>query len=69
LLAYIYNLIVAHVYSEIEKPVYQQPPPPPPPQPEPPKRSLVFPVYYGKSLVAEIRYKPFQDLILTENEC
>ncbi|XP_060559794.1 uncharacterized protein LOC132719870 isoform X5 [Ruditapes philippinarum] len=39
---------------EIEKPVYQQPPPPPPPQPEPPKRSLVFPVYYGKSLVAEI---------------
>ncbi|XP_052774398.1 uncharacterized protein LOC128212988 isoform X3 [Mya arenaria] len=37
---------------EIEKPVYHQPPPPP--QPEPPKKSFVMPVYYGKSLVAEI---------------
>lgn len=40
---------------EVEKPVFPpQPPPPPPPPPEEPRRPIVLPVYYGKSLVAEI---------------
>lgn len=49
------NVIEDYRRSEVEKPVIQQPPPPPPPPPqESSRKSYIYPVYYGNSLVAEI---------------